>query len=149
MMRTIFSFYIFLVPWLTIAGQGPADSADLITFNQRLDDAVVSRDLDFLREGYADDFVFTHGSGRVDGKISWLNSVAKGSFIKRRHDSVRAELHRDIAILRGKLSVEKKTKTGTDSYWLRYIRVYSRLPGRWKMISHFTYFEIHLPGRPE
>jgi hypothetical protein len=123
-----------------------ADSSNLIALNQQVDHNVVKQGIDFLEKIYADDFVFSHGSGRVDGKYSWLKSVAKGGFIRRDHDSVTAELHGDVAILRGKLSVEKKNKEKTDRYWLRYIRVYKMKKEKWQMISHITTAEFHLPG---
>ena len=98
-----------------------------------------------LERKYAGDFVFTHGSGNIDGKASWLRSVSRGGFTKRQHDSVTVELHKDIAIARGKLSVEKKNKEKAARYWLRYVRVFAYRENRWQMISHFTTSEFHLP----
>src|SRR5687767_13486755 len=102
----------------------PADSLALIEFNQQIDLNVVNRNVADLEGMYADDFVFSHGSGKVEGKQSWLKSVAKSNFQERRHDSVTVELHGNLAILKGKLSVLKKTTAKTDRYRLKYIRVF-------------------------
>ena len=110
--------------------------------NREIDRNVVSRDLAALEKAYAEDFVFSHGSGKVEGKKSWLASVAKSNFLKREHDSVTVEMHKNIAIVKGKLSVRKQTKEKIDSYHLKYIRVY-RKEKDWQMISHNTYWEIH------
>jgi ketosteroid isomerase-like protein len=122
------------------------DSLNLLVLNRQVDQNVVAQNIVSLEKIYAEDFVFSHGSGRVDGKVSWLKSVAKGGFIKRDHDSVTVELHGEVAILRGKLSVEKKNKDKTDRYWLRYVRVFKMKKEKWQMISHITTAEFHLPG---
>lgn len=123
-----------------------ADSMLLITLNQQIDDFVVQRNTAALDKLYADDFVFSHGSGRIEGKQGWFNSVNKGSFLLRQHDSVTVELHPGIAILRGKLSVQKKGAKETSRYHLKYIRVYAFRNNLWQMISHVTYWEYHEPG---
>lgn len=147
-MQKMISLLLFLLIQFSLKAQlsRAGDSASLVNFNQQLDDRVVTQDIAFLKNGYSDDFVFSHGSGRVDGKSSWLNSVVKGNFSKREHDSVHVELHGTVAILRGKLSVEKKNKEETDRYWLRYIRVYILKDQKWQLISHMTTAEFHLPG---
>ena len=108
------------------AAQQNSDSSILILLNQQIDNYVVDQNTTALDKLYADDFVFSHGSGRVEGKQGWFTSVAKGSFIQRQHDSVTIELHPDIAILKGKLSVIKKSTKENSRYRLKYIRVYAK-----------------------
>ena len=120
-----------------------SDSSLLITLNQQIDNYVVLRNTEALDKLYADDFVFSHGSGRVEGKAGWFKSVAKGSFVLRQHDSVTVEMHAGIAILKGKLSVHKKTEKENSRYHLKYIRVYAKRDKQWQMISHVTYWEQH------
>lgn len=120
-----------------------ADSVLLITLNQQIDTKVISQDTVGLSLLYADDFVFSHGSGRVDNKQSWLRSVAKGGFILRQHDSVTVELHPFMAIVKGRLSVEKKNKEKIDRYFLKYIRVYAIRNEQWQLVSHSTVYEKH------
>lgn len=119
------------------------DSSLLLTLNQQIDNYVVQKNTDALDKLYADDFVFSHGSGRVEGKAGWFASVSKGSFTRRQHDSVTVELHPGTAILRGKLSVYKKTEKENSRYHLKYIRVYAKRDLQWQMISHITYWEYH------
>jgi len=121
------------------------DSGLLITLNQKIDDYVVLGNTAELNKLYADDFIFSHGSGRIEGKQSWFTSVAKGNFLLRQHDSVTVEMHPGIAIVRGKLSVQKKT--GKDSrYHLKYVRIYALRDKLWQMISHVTVWEVHEAG---
>ena len=119
------------------------DSLFLVAFNQQVDDNVVKKNIADLEKAYADDFVFSHGSGKVEGKAPWLKSAGKGLFISRTHDSVKVELHKDVAIVKGKLSVAKTNKEKTDRYHLYYIRVYAKRDNNWQMISHSTTAEYH------
>lgn len=121
-----------------------SDSSLLLQLNQQIDDAVVKQDTAQLSMLYANDFVFSHGSGNVDNRASWLRSVSRGGFTLRQHDSVKVELHEITAILRGKLTVQKKTPKKTDNYFLKYVRVYAFRNEHWQMISHFTFYEKHL-----
>lgn len=145
-MKKIFLF-IYTSLGLLFAAQAQsnttADSTLLLTLNQQIDNYVVSHNTDALEKLYANDFVFSHGSGRVEGKAGWFKSVAKGSFLLRLHDSVTVEIHPGIAILRGKLSVHKKTEKENSKYHLKYMRVYALRDKQWQMISHVTYWEYH------
>lgn len=119
------------------------DSIFIVDLNQQTDDYVVQKNIASLEKIYADDFVFSHGSGKVEGKAGWLKSAGKGLFISRKHDSVKVELHREVAIAKGKLTVVKNNKEKTDRYHLYYIRVYAKRNGAWQMISHNTTAEFH------
>ena len=122
-----------------------ADSSYLISLNQQIDNAVVKHDTISLKKWYAADFVFSHGSGRVDGKQSWLKSVAKGNFISRQHDSVTGELHPTLAVVKGKLAIQKKNADKIDRYHLKYIRVYAYRNKEWQLTWHNTTYEYHEP----
>jgi len=145
-MKQIILFLTFLLCQLATEAAVFTDSSLLISLNQQIDDHVVAKDTVALKALYADDFVFSHGSGKIEGKQSWFGSVGKGNFISRQHDSVRAELHQQLAILRGKLSVQKNAKDKTDRYYLYYIRVYAYRNQRWQLISHITTSEYHEPA---
>src|SRR5688572_7711564 len=99
-MKKISLLVLILTTALTfLDAQSSADSSYLITLNQRIDDQVVKQDTTGLKTIYAEDFVFSHGSGKVEGKTGWMRSVGKGNFLARQHDSVTVELHPSLAIL--------------------------------------------------
>lgn len=128
---------------LTTQANNNADSNTILVLNQQIDDLVVQQNTTALDNLYAADFVFSHGSGKVEGKSGWFRSVAKGNFLLRKHDSVTVELHPGIAIVKGKLSVHKKNKEKTDRYHLKYIRVFALRNNAWQLISHSTVSEYH------
>lgn len=141
-MKKIIAFALFVFLF-SINIKAQSDSSLLVAFNQQIDDDVVSKNISSLEKAYADDFVFSHGSGKVEGKKTWLVSAGKGLFLSRKHDSVKVELHKEVAVVKGKLSVAKTSKEKTDRYHLYYIRVYAKRQNRWQLISHSTTAEYH------
>lgn len=141
-MKKYFSLFVLCFCILHEAS-AQSDSLFLLAFNQQVDDNVVMKNITALEKMYADDFIFSHGSGKVEGKAPWLKSAGKGLFISRKHDSVKVELHNDVAVVKGKLSVAKTNKEKTDRYHLYYIRVYAKRDKDWQMISHSTTSEYH------
>jgi ketosteroid isomerase-like protein len=153
-MRPIRQYIIFflLLCQLHVVGIGQPvvqDSAIIKTIddlNRKIDQAVVAKDIKFLSQHYGDDFVFTHGTGLIDSKKSWLESIQKNKgYASRTHDSTIVELHKDIAIITGKLTVGRlvPAKDGTMKYTLRYVRVFALRKKNWEMISHRTTSEWH------
>lgn len=141
---------LFAVLISSMLAAQPATDAETIKLidetNRKIDKAVVSKDLGFLNKHYGDDFVFTHGTGLIDSKKSWLESIKKSKgYASREHDSTVVELHDDIAIISGKLTVGRlePAKDGTKKYSLRYVRVYVSRKQTWQMISHRTTSEWH------
>jgi Domain of unknown function (DUF4440) len=133
---------VSLIVGKRLMGQG-TDSSHLIMLNQAIDNYVVQRNVQALDTLYANDFVFSHGSGKIEGKSGWLMTVEKGNYPMRQHDSVTVEMHPGLAIVKGKMSIHRIDKDKTARYHLRYIRVYALRNKRWQMISHNTTHERH------
>ena len=116
------------------------DSLYFIKLNQQIDNNVVQKKVADLDTMYANDFIFSHGTGLIEGKESWLLAVKKNNYTYRNHDSVTVELHPDMAILRGRLNIRKQDNT---RYNLKYVRVFAVRDKWWQMVSHITTFEQH------
>ena len=108
--------------------------------NKRIEDAVVAKDFASLDALYADDFVFTHGTGLVQTKCQWLDSLRNNEtrFLSRQLDSTSIELHEETAIVTGRLLACRQSEAGEVRYGLQYVRVYSMKTGLWQLISHRT-----------
>lgn len=144
MKNGVLVLFVLLLSCCLVNGQTEAlaDSNLIRELNQRIDEYVVQKNIQALDTFYAGDFVFSHGSGRVEGKAGWLSTVARADYPMRQHDSVKVEMHPAIAIVRGKMSIKKINKDKTDHYHLRYIRVFARRKS-WQLISHHTTHEWH------
>lgn len=128
---------------MTVAQVQPEQA--VLQLNQDIDAAIVRKDIARLTQCYADDFVFTHGTGYVDNKESWLKDVAKPEthFVSRQQDSTTVELHGDVALVTGRLQIVRQDKKGPVRYGIWYIRVYATRQQRWQLISHRTTREWH------
>jgi ketosteroid isomerase-like protein len=127
------------------AASDPA--ADVLAFEREMEAAVVRGDVAFLDRACSSDFSFTHGDGwtvggaplRVENKAQWLAAVAKAPYLARDLDSVKVELHGDVAITYGRYRARNKAgDPGRTAFTVWFERVYARRDGRWQFLSHRT-----------
>jgi ketosteroid isomerase-like protein len=141
--------YLILIPCLTGYIYGYAQLAGvqktIDDINRSIDEAVVKKDVNKLQQLYADDFVFTHGTGFVEGKTSWIKDVENPTkkFTSRVHDSTLVELHDNVAIVTGSLAITRSDADKRVRYGIRYVRVFSLRSKGWQLISHRTVKEWH------
>lgn len=128
-------FFLSLVCTFNVKSQEPS----LTSFEQRVAAEVLSGNLAFLRGVYADDFVFTHGTGTVQNKEEWLSSVERTynrqAVRSRIIGEQSVEAHGEISITRGKITVDL---VDGRNYWVDYVRVYKNTEKSWLMLSHIT-----------
>jgi len=119
--------------------------AEVQATNAQIDEGVVKKDVKKLELFYGDDFVFTHGSGLVDTKTSWLKNIQKPDlrYVSRKQDSTKVEMHGDVAIAIGRLDIVREQTQVISKYGIWYVRVFVRRDGRWQLISHRTTKEWH------
>lgn len=110
------------------------------SLNKLLDHSVVQKDMAVLQKHYADDFFFQHATGKTDSKESWINSIQKRKtpYLSREHDSTIVELHQNVALITGILTVKAKEADKIRGYAVRYIRVYAYQKKTWQLISHHS-----------
>ena len=138
-MRTFLVMFV-LVGWpvgVTIAQN--SDEAVLRSLEWAQANAVVEMDFDVLEEIYADDFIFTHGTGEVHDKTRWFDALSSGrDYLSREHEMIEIELHGDLGIVYGVLLVHAKINGVEGQFRARYVRVYKQREGRWLLVSHRT-----------
>jgi ketosteroid isomerase-like protein len=117
---------------------GQSNTIELI--NKTIEESVVAKDLDRLQSLYADDFVFTHGTGLVQTRRQWLDTLLDTSmrFVSRDLESTTVEVHQDSAIVTGTLIVHRHSDVGDSRYGLQYVRLFSLRSGLWQLVSHRT-----------
>lgn len=135
-----FSVMFVLVVWpvgVTIAQN--SDEAVLRSLERAQASAVVEMDFDVLEEIYADDFIFTHGTGEVHDKTRWFDALSSGrDYLSREHEMIEIELHDDLGIVYGVLLVHAKINGIEGQFRARYVRVYEQRGDRWLLVSHRT-----------
>lgn len=144
-MKNLISIVLFHLPIWVMGQHVDSLNTQIARLNQEIDNAVVEKNIAFLKKHYSEDFVFTHGTGMIDDKTRWINSVKNPAsiFLSRQHDSTTVEIHNDIAIVTGKLLVIRQDENKNVNYGLRYVRVFRKENETWQLISHRTTFEWH------
>jgi uncharacterized protein (TIGR02246 family) len=125
-----------------------ATVADVLAFEKATEAAVVRGDAAALERALAPTFLFTHGDGWVDGgaplkvdtKATWIDWVKRqpAPYIYRELDSVRVELHGDVAITIGRYFYLPTSNSAPVHSYVWFERVYARRSGQWQQLSHRT-----------
>lgn len=138
-MRSFLVMFV-LVGWpVGVTTAQNSDEAVLRSLERAQANAVVEMDFDVLEEIYADDFIFTHGTGEVHDKTRWFDALSSGrDYLSREHEMIEIELHDDLGIVYGVLLVHAKINGIEGQFRARYVRVYEQRGDRWLLVSHRT-----------
>jgi hypothetical protein len=126
--------------------------AEVLRLDQKIADAVVHGDTAYVASVTPADFVMVHGDGWTNGgeplltdtKESMLQRVTSKYYDVIDFDSVKAEMHGDIAITYGRYIAHTTGGTAPDKQWFSvwFERVYAKRDGKWTYLSHRT---VHGP----
>ena len=112
---------------------------------------MVRGDLAYVDSISAPDLTFTHGDGwttggkplLVDDRKAFLKRVEDKIYNVRDLDSVKVEMHGDIAVTYGRYVAQSRTGTpGRMWFSVWFERVYAKRDGHWWYVSHRT---VHGP----
>ena len=152
-MRTLLSgvvIAVFVSGGLALASS--PDEAEVLALDQKIADAVVRGDTAYVYSVTPDDFVMVHGDGWTNGgkplltdsKASLLGRVTAKYYDVIAFDSVKAEMHGDIAITYGRYLAHTSSGDDPSKRWFAvwFERVYAKRNGKWIYLSHRT---VHGP----
>lgn len=137
-------------PAAVIQSEDPA-AAEVMAFERAMEAAVVRGDVAYVDRVSARDLSFTHGDGwttggkplLIDNRQSFLKRVENRQYNVRDLDSVKVEMHGDIAITYGRYVAQNRTGDPTRSWFsVWFERVYAKRDGHWLYVSHRT---VHGP----
>lgn len=124
-----------------------ADAAAVLELERKIGEAIVQGDVSFFNRVTADDFVMTHSDrwttgGKpllVDSKASFAKRIENRSYLTYDLDSVKIEMHGDVAITYGRY-VASMQHVPPDRKWFSvwYEKVYAKRNGQWMYLSHRT-----------
>ena len=126
-------------------------AAEVLAFERAIEAAVVRGDVAYVDRVSAPDLTFTHGDGwttgreplLVDDRKAFLKRVENRQYHVRDLDSVKVEMHGDIAITYGRYVAQNRIAKPNQSWFAVWFeRVYAKRDGRWLYVSHRT---VHGP----
>ena len=118
---------------------------DVLDLDKAIEAAVLRADVPFLDKVCDSNFSYTHGDAwttggtplLVDSRASWLATVAKATWKMREVDSVKVEMHGDVAITYGRIRAQHvPPDERVITIW--WERVYAKRNGQWQFLSHRT-----------
>lgn len=124
---------------------------EVLAFERAMEAAVVRGDVAYVESVSATDLSFTHGDGwttggkplLVDDRKAFLKRVENKQYNVRELDSVKIEMHGDIAITYGRYVAQNRISNSDESWFsVWFERVYEKRNGRWLYVSHRT---VHGP----
>jgi len=128
------------------------NESEVLALDQRIADAIVRGDTSFVDSVTTPDFVMVHGDGWTHGgrplltdtEETMLRRVAQKYYDVLDFDSVKAEMHGDVAITYGRYVAHTARGDDPSTRWFSvwFERVYARRDGRWIYLSHRT---VHGP----
>jgi hypothetical protein len=152
-MRTLLSgvvIAVFVAGGLALASS--PDETEVLALDQKIADAVVRGDTAYVYGVTPDDFIMVHGDGWTNGgrplltdsKASLLGRVTAKYYDVIAFDSVKAEMHGDVAITYGRYVAHTSGGDDPSKRWFAvwFERVYAKRGGKWIYLSHRT---VHGP----
>jgi ketosteroid isomerase-like protein len=89
----------------------------------------------------ADDLVYTHSSGNVDSKASYIESLRSGKarYLKIAPDELKVRIIGDLALIHGRgvftLETNVNGQKGENPLKLSFLDVWQKRNGKWQMIA--------------
>jgi ketosteroid isomerase-like protein len=102
--------------------------------------AQVSKDFAFLEKAFADDLVYTHASGKQNGKADYLQSIRDGKSVYDKIDveniNVRAYNYGTAAVVNGQITIYQPNKPdgSPNVAHLKYVTVQIKNPQGWQVV---------------
>jgi hypothetical protein len=113
-----------------------AAEAELLRLDDERVRAMMAADTATLERLMSDDIVYTHSSGRLDSKKSFIASIASGAVKYRRVErkEVTTTLREGFAALTGAVEIDVETGGRVLNLNLRFSNVWERTPTGWQQI---------------
>jgi ketosteroid isomerase-like protein len=113
-----------------------ATEAELLRLDDERTRAMISCDTATLERLMSDDIVYTHSSGRLDSKKSFIASIASGTVKYRRvaRKEVAASVREGFAFLTGSVEIDVETGGKVLNLNLRFANVWERVGKGWQQI---------------
>ncbi len=100
--------------------------------------AMVRVDLPALRATLSDDLIFTHASGRLDDKASFLEKLSSGTLVYEAitTDDLRVQAYDACVVITGRSLLEIKVRGEARELNLRFTSVWVEDEDGWKIVAY-------------
>ena len=109
-----------------------------LKLEQQWEDALTHSDTGALEKLYAETIIYTHSSGKVDTKSSYINAIKSGAskYLSMKRDDIKVVLYGQTAVVSCHWEVHVLSQGNKIDINARYLHVYVQQPDGWKMVAH-------------
>jgi uncharacterized protein (TIGR02246 family) len=115
----------------------PAEDA-ILKLEQQWEDALTRSDTGALDRLYDEKIVYTHSSGKVDTKTSYINTIKSGAtkYESMKRDDIKVTVYGPAAVVTCHWDVHVVAQGNKIDMNARYLHVYVQQKDGWKMVAH-------------
>ena len=119
------------------ASQSANLSASILKIDEARFAAMIRGDIPTLQKILADDLVYTHSSGLVEGKTEFIAALQTGNlkYISIDVEEKKARVYGTVGVVNGKARITINSRGQDQSFVIRYLDVYANRSGQWQMIA--------------
>lgn len=130
-------FTIAALPALALGAQGRED--EILQAEKAWVAAITKNDAAALNKVLADELVYTHSTGIVDTKKSYMDSLnGPQKYASVDYEDVKVTRYGDAALLTAKVRMQGSTKGVPFNNVLRVMHVWAKKGGQWRLAGHQT-----------
>jgi Domain of unknown function (DUF4440) len=129
-----FAFCLLCLPVLAMAG----DKEDVRAADLRRISALIHADRATLDAVLGDELTYGHSDGRLQTKTELLSAVTAGAVTYRSYDGPPpfVRIQENMALLSGIAEIEATARGTPVKLWLRYLAVYEKRDGVWRLTAY-------------
>jgi ketosteroid isomerase-like protein len=113
-------------------------SQTVLAAEQRWQDALIQSDTDALAALYDDTLIYTHSTGKVDSKTSYIAAIKSGAtrYLSMDRSDIKVTLYDNAAVVTCHWKVQVASRGNKTDMDARYLHVYVKQKGGWKLAAH-------------
>lgn len=129
---------IWLVSAELPARAASAEEATILKLEQQWEDALIKSDTAALDKLYDERIIYTHSSGKVDTKSTYINNIKSGGskYVSMKRDDIKVAVYNKAAIVSCHWDVHILSQGNKVDLNARYLHVYVQQKDGWKMAAH-------------
>jgi ketosteroid isomerase-like protein len=110
---------------------------DILALEEERFAAMIARDFPRLQLLVHDELMYTHSSGVVDGKATWLDSMKSGRVKYRGAQCTerKVRLYGDTALITGRAQIEAEIGGEPKTLKLLFLNAWTKTPQGWKFVA--------------
>ena len=110
---------------------------DILALEEERFAAMIARDFPRLQLLVHDELMYTHSSGVVDGKATWLDAMKSGrvKYKKAQCTERKVRMYGDTALITGRAQIEAEIGGEPKTLKLLFLNVWTKTAQGWKFVA--------------